>query len=56
MRDKGIDYHVNSRCATYAQPQAASENPIQSIGDSRHFLGLAASGGLEPDAIKSDGV
>ena len=29
MRDKGIDYFENSRCATYVQQQYAMDNPLK---------------------------
>ncbi|MBB6092035.1 hypothetical protein HNQ60_000881 [Povalibacter uvarum] len=45
MRSKGIDYFENSRRATYAQRNYATENPLRWRGYDSEIWGLSASDG-----------
>jgi hypothetical protein len=44
-REKGIDYHENSRRATYVQREYAIRNPFEFAGYGENFWGLTASDG-----------
>jgi hypothetical protein len=44
-RDRGIDYHENSRRATYIQREYAIRNPLAFAGYGENFWGLTASDG-----------
>ena len=45
MRERGIDYFENSRCATYVQQQYAIQNPMQFEGYGEFCWGITASDG-----------
>jgi hypothetical protein len=56
MRGKGIDYFENSRRATYAQQQYATENPLKFDGYGQDCWGITASEGPGPKTMRINGV
>ncbi len=55
MRRKGIDYHENSRRATYIQQQYAIRNTRRFKGYGEHIWGLTASDGPGPASKRIGG-
>ncbi len=56
MREHGLDYFANSRCATYVQQEYARRNPNGFRGYSEVCWGLTACEGPGPKELIIDGV
>ena len=56
VRERGLDYHENSRRATYVQREYAIRNPREFAFYSKDCWGLTASDGPGPARLVVDGV
>jgi hypothetical protein len=56
MRERGLDYFENSRCATYVQQQYAIRNPREFAHYGEYCWGITASDGPGPGTLKVEGV